>query len=68
MRVTQIVPPGLEEHPGMWQRKFQIWTKGKLMMDYHIEADTFTHFFNHPEWQQSEDREMKYAILKPVQP
>ena len=47
MRVTQIVPPGLEEHPGM-AAEVQIWTKGKLMMDYHIEADTFTQFFNQP--------------------
>lgn len=67
-RVTQIIPPGLEKNPGMWPRKFQVWVKGKILMQFEIEADTFTHFFNAPEWEQGEHTGMKYAKLKPQLP
>lgn len=65
-RVTRIVPPGREENPFAWVMKFQIWVKGKLEQEHHIDRDTFDFFYN--QWTQSETGEMSTATLRPAQP
>jgi len=65
-RVTRIVPPGLEEHPGLWRQQFQVWTKGELSQVYDINAETFDYFYSLPGWEQHQTREMEYATLKPT--
>lgn len=65
-RVTRIIPPGLEETPGMWRQKFQVWIKGKLEQDYYIEQFTFDYFYNQPDWEKADSQDMASAILKPA--
>jgi len=65
-RVTRIVPPGLEEHPGLWKQEFQIWIKGHLNQKYTIDAATFDYFCSLPDWENHETKYIEYATLKPT--
>lgn len=61
-RVTRIIPRGAEENRHRWVHKFQVWTRGKINMEFHIDADTYDHFERL--WGKQEFSDMAYATYR----
>lgn len=63
-RVTCTIPPGMQDHPYGWFCKFQIWAKGKLILEYRITADAYHFFTKLEDWNESES-EPNYFYYRP---
>lgn len=62
-RVTRLIPPGLEDHKGLWRLKFQIWIKGKMLSEYNISPETFEFFSMQPGWEKYQSGGLDFAKL-----
>ena len=65
-RFTKIIPPGMEELPGFWICKFQVWVKETIIMEFNIEPATFDFFETQPGWEKTEDGRMTKLRLSPI--
>ncbi len=65
-RVTRIIPAidNALDNPAWWVQKFQIWEKGVLTMNLHIDAKAYDTISNLPEWIKGHDLTMSYSIYR----